>query len=404
MLAYQFRLYPNKEEERKLFWTKEICRLTYNRFLELYNGGEHDHGMLQAMLPVWKETEKDLEKVHSKVLQYELYQLFSNIAALRQMKKNGRKVGNLRFKGERWFKTFTYNQSGFKLLPKNDKFGFLHLSKIGNIPIRLHRQVVGTIKCVTIKHMPSGKWYAHMSVDDGKGEPKLTVIENAIGLDFGLEHYTVDSNGDEVENPRFLKKDLKKLRREQRRLSKCQKGSRNRNLQMIKVARQHEHVQNQRNDFQHKLARKYVDEHDLIVTEKLSPLMMVRNRCLARSISDAAWSSLNQKIAYKAENAGKLFVQVDARNTSQICSQCGTLVPKTLKNRVHDCPQCNAVLGRDHNAALVILDRGLRKVRSERPELTLVNRKPLPGSASPGHAIWLKQEASARKGEAAHHF
>lgn len=303
------------------------------------------------------------------------------------MRKNGRKVGNLRFKGERWFKTFTYNQSGFKLLPKNDKFGFLHLSKIGDIPIRLHRQVVGTIKGVTIKHMPSGKWYAHMSVDDGKGEPKLTVIENAVGLDVGLEHYTVDSNGDEVENPRFLKEGLKKLRREQRRLSKCQMGSRNRNWQMIKVARQHEHVQNQRNDFQHKLARKYVDEHDLIVTEKLSPCIMVRNRCLARSISDAAWSSLNQKIAYKAENAGKLFVQVDARNTSQICSQCGTLVPKTLKNRVHDCPQCNAVLGRDHNAALVILDRGLRKVRSERPELTLVDRQPLPGPASPGQAI-----------------
>jgi len=221
MLAYQFRLYPNKEEEGKLFWTKEICRQTYNRFLELYNGGEHDHGTLQAMLPVWKETEKDLEKVYSKVLQYELYQLFSNIAALRQMRKNGRKVGHPRFKGERWFKTFTYNQSGFKLLPKNDKFGFLHLSKIGDIPIRLHRQIVGTIKGVTIKHLPSGKWYAYISVDDGKGEPKMTVIENAVGLDVGLEHYTVDSNGDEVENPRFLKKGLKKLRREQRRLSKC---------------------------------------------------------------------------------------------------------------------------------------------------------------------------------------
>lgn len=156
MLAYQFRLYPNKVEERKLMWTKEICRKTYNRFLELYNDGEHDRGTLQAMLPLLKETEKDLGGVHSKVLQYEVFRLFSNLAALKKMKARGRKVGKLRFKGERWFKTFTFNQSGFKLLPRNNKFGFLHLSKIGDIPIRLHRKVVGTIKGVTIKQMPSG--------------------------------------------------------------------------------------------------------------------------------------------------------------------------------------------------------------------------------------------------------
>ena len=141
MLAYQFRLYPNKAEELKLLWTKEICRQTYNRFLELYNDGEHDRGKLQAMPPVWKGTEKDLGGVHSKVLQYEVFRLFSNLAALKAMKARGRKVGKLRFKGERWFKTFTYNQSGFGLLPKNDKFGFLRLSKIGNIPIRLHREL-----------------------------------------------------------------------------------------------------------------------------------------------------------------------------------------------------------------------------------------------------------------------
>jgi putative transposase len=187
-----------------------------------------------------------------------------------------------------------------------------------------------------------------------------------------------------VENPRFLKEGLKKLRREQRRLSRCQKGSRNRERQGLKVARQHEHVQNQRNDFQHKLARKFVDAHDLIVTEKLSTCEMVKDRRLARSISDAAWSSLNQKIAYKAEITGKLFVQVDARNTSQICSRCATIVPKTLKDRVHDCPECGLVIGRDHNASLVILERGLRKVRSERPELMLVYRPPLPGHTDPG--------------------
>ena len=115
---------------------------------------------LQNLLPVWKETNKDLESVYSKTLQYEVVRLFANLAALRELKRRGHNVGNLRFKSELRYKTFTYNQSGFTLLPMNDKFGLLHLSKIGDIPIRLHRPIVGEIKQVTIKHMPSGKWYA----------------------------------------------------------------------------------------------------------------------------------------------------------------------------------------------------------------------------------------------------
>ncbi len=377
MLAYKFRLYPNKEEERKLLWTKEVCRQTYNKFLELYNAGEHDRAKLQALLPVWKETDADLGGVHSKALQYELHRLFSNLEALREMKKRGLKVGKLRFKGMHRFKTITYNQSGFGLVPKNDKFGFLHLSKIGDIPIRLHRAVVGNIKGVIIKYAASGKWYAYLLVDNDNGSSKITMIDRAVALDVGLISYSVDSDGNEMENPRYLKQTLKKLRREQRRLNKKQIDSKNHNKQRIIVARTYERTQNQRNDFQHKLSRKYVNSYDLVVTEKLSIGKMVNNRKLARSISDAAWGSLNQKIAYKAENAGMLFVQVDPRNTSQLCSQCGATVPKTLRFRVHDCPECGFVTGRDHNASLVILDRGLQKVRSERPELMLVDIRPL---------------------------
>ena len=133
--AYQSRLYPNKEEERRLLRAKEVCRHVYNLLLETYNAGEHNRLTLQNLLPIWKKTDKDLESVYAKTLQYEVVHLFANLTALKEMKKRGRKVGNLRFKGERWFKTFTYNQSGFKLLPKNDKFGLLHLSKIGDIPI-----------------------------------------------------------------------------------------------------------------------------------------------------------------------------------------------------------------------------------------------------------------------------
>jgi putative transposase len=113
MLAYKFRLYPNQEEGRKLLWTKEVCRRTYNKFLELYNAGEHDRLKLQALLPVWKESDADLKGMHSKVLQYELHRLFSNLTALRELKRRGRKVGELRFKPSQRFRTIAYNQSGF---------------------------------------------------------------------------------------------------------------------------------------------------------------------------------------------------------------------------------------------------------------------------------------------------
>ncbi len=208
----------------------------------------------------------DLRGVHSKVLQYEVYLLFSNLAALKEVRKRGRKVGRLRFKSENSFRTITYNQSGFKLLPKNEKFCILHLSKIGNIPIRLHREVHGNIKGIAIKHTPSGKWYACLLVDDGESAEVITVIDKAVGIDVGLESFVVDSDGNEVDNPRHLKRELKKLRREQWSLSKKEKGSRNREKQRIIVARTYERVQNQRNDFQDKLAKHYVDEYDLIVT------------------------------------------------------------------------------------------------------------------------------------------
>ena len=141
-----------------------------------------------------------------KVLQYEVYRLFSNLSALREMKKHGRKVGKLRFKPANRFRTFTHNQSGFDLLPKNEKFSFLRLSKIGDIPIRLHREVVGNIKGVTIKHMPSGKWYMYILVDDSDGNDKLTVIDKTVGIDLGLEHFIVDSDGNEIENSQHIRR------------------------------------------------------------------------------------------------------------------------------------------------------------------------------------------------------
>lgn len=131
------------------------------------------------MLPIWKKDEEELRGVNAQVLQYVLYRLFINLKTLRGLKKRGRKVGCLRYKSEQHFRTFSYIQAGFKLLPKNDKFGFLHLSKIGDIPIRMHRAVEGTIKGITIKHMPSGKWFAYLwstTVAERTSSPSSTML------------------------------------------------------------------------------------------------------------------------------------------------------------------------------------------------------------------------------------
>lgn len=195
MLACRFRLYPNKEEELKLLRTKEVCRRVYNRFLELSNEGEHDRFKLQALPPVWKSAGDDLRGVHSKVLQYELHRPFSNLTALRELKERGRKIGKLRFNSETRFKTLTCDRTDKWLEPKNDRFCSLPLSKIGGIPMRMHTAAGGDVKGVIIEQMPSGKWFAFLFIDDGRGLRESMVIEKTMGIDVGLKHCPVDSDG-----------------------------------------------------------------------------------------------------------------------------------------------------------------------------------------------------------------
>jgi putative transposase len=160
---------------------------------------------LQFTLPKLKEQHPELKEVYSKVLQHEVYRLFSNLRALAQLKRNGKKVGKLRFKGKGWFKTFTYNQSGFELRKTGKRLDRLRLSKIGAIPIRIHREIGGNIKQIAIKRYNSGKWWGCVSVESNVSIEQKP-IQKAVGLDVGLEHFTTDSDGKRVENPHHLKK------------------------------------------------------------------------------------------------------------------------------------------------------------------------------------------------------
>jgi putative transposase len=376
-ITYKFRLYPNSEKEKKLLWTLEKCREVYNQMLEGLNNQERPNRLeLQSKILKLKEQHPGLKGVHSKVLQMVVYQLFSNLRALAQLKKKGKKVGRLRFKGKGWFKTFTYNQSGFELRKTGERLDRLWLSKIGDIPIRIHREIEGNIKQIVIKRYNSDKWYACVSVES-ENEPEQKPIQKAVGLDVGLEHFTTDSDGKRVENPHHLKKTLKRLKRRQRKLSKKEKDSENRNKQRLRVASLHERVTNQRDDFLHKLSKYYVDHYELIVVEDLNLRGMLRNHKLSSSISDVAWNKFAEMLAYKAENAGKLVVRVDPRNTTQRCSRCGRIVKKSLAVRTHRCPYCGLELDRDYNSAIDILKLGLEKLPQGLGEFTPVEIGPL---------------------------
>jgi len=202
-------------------------------------------------------------------------------------------------------------------------------------------------------------WYACFTVvlpDPAPGSQKKA-IQKAIGVDVGLKSLLTCNNGDTIENPRWLRHSEKKLAKEQRRKDRKQKGSRNRHKQNRKVARVHRKIRNQRKDFHHKLSRKLVESYDLIVYEKLTIANMVKNHHLAKSISEAGWGQLMCFTEYKAEEAGTLVEYVSAYNTTQLCSRCGKLVPKTLATRIHCCPYCGLDLARDHNSAITILSR-----------------------------------------------
>ncbi len=372
MKTYKFRLYPDEKGREKLDQTLELCRQIYNHFLEELNDRDDvpPRTELQSQLPNLKEGWGELDSVHSKVLQMVLYRLYSNLRSLSERKKNGYKVGRLRFKGRGWFKTFTYNQSGFKIVKTGNRLDVLKLSKIGEIPIRIHREVKGKVKQITIKRAQSGKWFACIQTDH---EENRESGEGVVGIDLNTENYLTDSDGNVVENPRFLEEKEEKLKKEHRNLSRKEKGSKNREKQRVKLGKAYEKLVNCRRDFIHKLTTAYVESYDTIILEDLNIDEMCEGSRYAKSNLSASWGLFKELLLYKAESAGVEVVLVDPKGTTQECNQCGSVVPKRIWNREHKCPECGFETTRDHNSALNIKKRGLNKLGRGQAESTPVD-------------------------------
>ena len=350
---YQYRLYPSQKQKGLLFDSFMVCKTIYNELLELSIDTYKTSGKTLRCYDYNKHLTGKHRDLHSQVKQnisdrvHKAFQSFFR----RTKDPSCKKKGFPRFKSR--VHSITYPQSGFRFISQKR----LHVSKIGNIPIILHRMPKGKAKTMTIKMNKAGQWFAVFSCEVNS-KPVQPQSKEQVGIDVGLEHFATISNGETVDNPRHIKKAEERLKRLQRKVSRKVKGSRNRRKAIHLLAVQHVKVTNQRNDFLHKLSRTIVQHYGFIAVEDINVNGMLHTHRLAKHISDASWDAFIRMLEYKAVTSGSRLVKINSRNTSKTCSRCGTITDMPLNQRQFSCPQCGFVCHRDLNASINILKVG----------------------------------------------
>jgi len=362
--TFKYRLCPTKAQAESLrVQLSEACRL-YNGALQERVEAYRTHRKSisyfdQAAQLTEIRKAGDIELPNCHCAQDVLRRLDRAFKAFFQ---RGQKPGFPRFKSPRRYDSITFpcHGDGNKLLPS----GHLFVQGVGNIKIKLHRPLSGKIKTVSVKQ-ECEHWYVCFSAETSV-QP-LPEREAVVGIDVGLSSFATLSDGTEIENPRLYRQAQKKLRRAQRCVARRKKGSKRRRKAVVLLGKVHQHVFNQRNDHQHRLARMLVNQFGKIFVEDLN-VKGLSSGMLAKAIHDASWASFISKLTYKAEEAGRQLVKVDPRGTSQRCP-CGAPVPKKLSDREHACTKCGLVTTRDHASATEILRLGLSLQPLTKPDV-----------------------------------
>jgi len=365
--SFKYRIYSNQETVQKAEKWLTLCRQLYNDCLNeriiAYKERRESISAYQQMkkLPYLKKTFPEYKQIGSQVLQDVIQRLDKAYQSFFRRVKNGKKAGFPRFKGFNRYDSFTLKQTGWKLEGR-----YLVIKNIGKFKIKLSCPIEGAIKTVTIYRSSSGKWFVCFSCVDVslKSLPKT---DKEVGIDMGCESFLTDSYSRNIDNPRFFKKSQDLLKVRQQRLSQKKKGSQRRNKARILVAKAHEKVFNQRRDFHYKVANQLLQDNDVVYIEKMNSWNS--HRALNRSMRDVAWFQFFNILKWKAEEAAtRKIIEVPTKNTSQICSNCGKIVPKDLSIRIHQC-SCGLSIDRDYNSALNILRFG-QNLRGLNPRIS----------------------------------
>jgi len=388
ILTYQYRIQPKPDQKATmLFWLERLrrhwnwslgqrydyLRRTRSRLDRCSLVSEPigeiperfpNYNLQAGQLKQTKELFPDYRNIYHDVQQQNLKRLDKAWERWVKPDKSGKRGGRPKFKKAGQLRSFTFPRINCSKAGANLNNGVLKLSKIGEIDVIVHRPIPEgfKLKTCTIVKKADG-WYASISIEDETvPAPKpLDTVKTAIGIDVGLNKFLTTSVGETVPIQQVYRKAQKHLARQQRKLSRKQKGSNHHATQQNFIARIHQHIRRQRRDFHYRIAHQLVGKYDLIAVEDLNIRGLARTK-LAKSILDAAWGEFITILETVAVKCGVRVVKVNPHGTSQNCSGCGTKVPKTLSVRTHQCPKCNCVLDRDENAGRNILNRALSEV------------------------------------------
>ena len=360
MRSIKVRIYPNRHQENIINQSFGCVRLIYNKALALKKSRYENHKEnistleISKMITFWKKTDEMsfLKKANAQSLQQ----------ALRHLDLAYRKF----FKDKKGFPTFkkrSDNQSYSVVGNVKIEDNKIKFPKLGLLKMKGLREFSGEIKTATLSRNKAGQYFISFCINDIFKVNKTKNISSSVGVDVGIKSMAVCSNGDTFISPNTLKEIENKLKFYQRKLANSVKGSRKFKTWKLKIAILWNRITNIKKDFLHKLSNNLVKNHDLIIVEDLRIANMLKNHKLAKAISNMSWGEFFRQLEYKCDLYGKNFVKVDARQTSQKCSNCGFVNKElTLSDRIWKCPSCHEELDRDLNAALNIKNKGLDKI------------------------------------------
>lgn len=368
--SYKYRIYPNEKQIELIQKTFGCCRFVYNQTLSkrksLY---EEDKSIMSKFdcinycTRVLKSEYDWLKEVDKWALENSIVNMDTAYSRFLSGKTGYPQYKSKHFSHKSYKTNCVYSKGTVPTIEVCFNKNKIKLPKLKWVKAKISREFNGKIKSVTISQVSSGKYFASILVETE--QEVLSKVSKSVGIDLGVKDLVITSDGEKFDNLKLIKKYETKLAKEQRKLAYKQKGSNNRKKQKIKVAKIHEKIANVRNDYLHKISHKLINENQVIVSEDLSVSNMVKNHNLAKVIFDCGWSELIRQLQYKAEWNGRTYVKIDRFvPTSQTCHVCGykNTEAKNLSVRRWICPQCGSEHDRDINAAINILNEGLKQI------------------------------------------